>query len=204
MSSRRSPGPARRSCCAGDPAGAALSWYIVSYSAARIWLEELRGDRLRPYWLRLSEAQWTSLLLILTVVLGEWQGRLPYSAWHVVMCGAAALSLIVLALGRTPARALVHPRHASEVAAIVKSAPVPARGAVTVQRTSLSVGVSTQPLDDARGAILYSLSRANRHLTPPEARALARLIVNLRSRSGSRQQLLRGRDDVFHLIVHAD
>ena len=136
----------------GDPAGSALSWYIVSYSAARIWLEELRGDRLRPYWLGLSEAQWTSVLLISSVILGEGEGRLPYSPWHVLMWGAAALSLVVLALGRTPADAIVHPRHASEVAAIVKAAPVPIEGVVKVERTSLSVGVSAQPLDLDRGA----------------------------------------------------
>jgi prolipoprotein diacylglyceryltransferase len=188
----------------GYPPGAAVSWYIVSYSTARIWLEELRGDRVRPYWLRLSEAQWTSAILILSVILGEWQGRLPYSAWHVVMLAAAGASLVLLAFGRTPADAIVHPRHASEIAAIVKSPAQARRGAVTVQRTSLRVGVSTQPLDLDRGAVLYSLSRADRALTPPEARALARLIVNLLSRDARRQELRRGHHEVFHLILHTD
>ena len=185
----------------GSPAGAALSWYIVSYSTARIWLEELRGDRARPYWLQLSEAQWTSLLLIVSVVVGEWQGRLPFSTWHLVMCGGAAISLVVLASGRTVADAIVHPRHASEIAAIIKSLPQTTQGAVAVQRTSLTVGVSTASLE--RGdAVLYALSRVDRRLTLSEARALARLIGNLVSRSGGRHELLRGNYGVFHVILH--
>lgn len=184
----------------GDRAGAALSWYIVSYSTARIWLEELRGDRARPYWLRLSEAQWTSLLLIVSVMLAEWQGRLPFSRWHLVICAGAATSLLVIAWSRTIAHAIVHPRHASEIAEIVKS-PSGTGRSVSVHRTSLSIGVSTESLGGG-GAMLYSLSRADRRLTLSEAHALARLIVNLVSRSGRRQELLRGNYGVFHVIVH--
>src|SRR5262249_35858044 len=98
----------------GRPAGTVLTTYVVSYSVARIWLEELRGDRARPYWGRFSEAQWTSLLLIVGTVLGEWQGRLPLSEWHIAMCAAAAMSMLVLAANSKSERAVTHPHHASE------------------------------------------------------------------------------------------
>lgn len=184
------------------PAGSALSWYVICYSVARIWLEELRGDRARPYWLRLSEAQWTSLLLILSMIVGEWQGRLPLAPWHIVLCAGASLSLVVLAASRTAAQAIVLPRHASEVAEILQSPPAPG-GLVAVRRTSLTVGVSTQSLGRLGNAdaVLYSLSRADRHLSPDEARALAGLIANMASRSGNEHELVQGRHDVFHLIL---
>ncbi len=184
------------------PAGSALSWYVICYSVARIWLEEWRGDRARPYWLRLSEAQWTSLLLILSMIAGEWQGRLPLSAWHLVLGAGASLSLIVLAASRTPARAIVLPRHANEVAEILQSPPVPG-GPVAVRRTSLTVGVSTQSLGRLGNAdaILYSLSRVDRRLRPDEARALAGLITKVASGSGTEHELVQGRHDVFHLIL---
>ena len=111
------------------------------------------------------------------------------------------MSLVVLASSRTVARAIVHPRHASEIAGIVKAPPTMIRGGVAVQRTSLTVGVSTAPLGSGN-RVLYALSRADRRLTAPEARALARLIGYLVCRSGGRQELLCGNHGVFHLIVH--
>jgi hypothetical protein len=187
----------------GWPAGTVLSTYVVSYSVARIWLEELRGDRARPYWGRFSEAQWTSLLLIVGIVLGEWQGRFPLSGWHIAMCVGAAMSMLVLAASRRVERAVIHPHHASEVAAIIKS-PHTTKGPILVPRTSLSIGVSAQSLGrlGSADAVLYSLSRVDRCLTLREALALARLIVNLASRFSSRQELLHGHHGVFHLIVH--
>ena len=185
----------------GSPPGTALSWYVATYSLARIYLEELRGDRARPYWLRLSEAQWTSLALIAAVVIGEWQGRLPWSAWHTVMCVTAALIMTVLAMYRG-GRAIVYPRHVSEIAAIVRSPRVLADG-VAVQWTSQMVGVSSQVLDvpGHPAGTLYSMSRADPRLTLHEARILARLIVNLVAPRRSPPLLIHGSHDVFHMIV---
>jgi prolipoprotein diacylglyceryltransferase len=187
----------------GWTAGTVLTTYVLTYAAARIWLEELRGDRARPYWGRFSEAQWTSLLLIVGIVLGEGQGRLPLSGWHIAMCVGAATSMLVLAASRRVERAVLHPHHASEVAAIIKS-PYTTKGSISVRRTSLSIGVSAQSLGrlDSADAVLYSLSRVDRCLTLREALDLARLIVNLASRFSSRQELLHGHHGVFHLILH--
>jgi prolipoprotein diacylglyceryltransferase len=185
-----------------QPAGTAWSLYVVSYAAARVWLEELRGDGIRPYALRLSEAQWTSLAIILAVVLAGWQGRVPWSPWHGAAALITAASLAWIAARRHGRRALLHPRHAGEIAEIVNAAP--SVGApIAVQRTSQTIGVSTQPLgphgaDDTR---LYSISRADRRLTLDEAAGVARLIADLVA-AGASRELVRGGRDVFHLIVH--
>ncbi|CAN7510845.1 prolipoprotein diacylglyceryl transferase [Variovorax sp. LjRoot84] len=184
------------------PAGTVLSTYVVTYSAVRIWLEELRGDGARPYWGRFSEAQWTSLVLIAGVMLGEWQGRLPWSGWHFAMGLGAAASMLVLAGTRRAQYEVLHPHHAGEVADIIKRLAASERGAVSVRRTSQSIGISTQSLGRLREAraVLYSLSRADRSLTPGEARALAGLIMNLAC-ARHQSELRPGRHGVFHLIL---
>ena len=68
----------------------------------------------------------------------------------------------------------------------------------------MSVGVSTQSLGRLGGgadAVLYSLSRVDRHLTPSEALALSRLIFNLAAPPGAGEALVSGRHDVFQMLV---
>jgi hypothetical protein len=185
-----------------NPAGTAWSLYVVAYSTARIWLEELRGDGVRPYWLRLSEAQWTSLALIAAVVFAEWQGRVPWTAWHAAAFAISAASMLWLAVRRTGVNAILNARHAGEIAAIVNRSPA-GMSSIEVRRTSHAIGVSTQPLPAMGGAdaTLYSLSRAGDRLTTPEAASLARLIVDVAAPADAEHEIVRGGHDVFHLIV---
>lgn len=183
-----------------QPAGTALSGYVVLYGLARIWLEELRGDRTRPYWLGISEAQWTSALLGTLAIGAAWRGHLPLTPAHAWVSAAIALSLVTLAATRTDAHRLLHPRHASEIAEILHASP--STGAVQVQRTSLTVGVSAGELRGvARPAVHVSLSRADRALTTREARALAGLVTHLLGAAGKEGALFCGARDVFHLVL---
>jgi hypothetical protein len=185
----------------GRAPGTALSTYVVVYSTARIWLEELRGDSARPYWGRFSEAQWTSLALIATAMLSEWQGRLPVTQWHMAIALCAVLSMVLLALHGRARRAVLQPSHAGEIASILRSNKY-TDGAVSVHRTSLSIGISTQPLALVGDgpATLYSLSRTDPRLRPIEALALARLIARL-ARPGAQGEVLDSHRGVFHVIL---
>jgi hypothetical protein len=187
---------------AGRPAGTAWSIYVVSYAVLRIWLEELRGDGVRPYWRRLSEAQWTSLALIAAVAASAWQGRVPASAWHVAAVVIAACSALAIAVHHGGRRALLQPRHADEIAEIVSAGAARSARDIAVHRTSQTIGVSTQALGPAADgeAVLYSISRADRRLTPDEAATVARFIADVVA-SGAERELVRGGRDVFHLIV---
>lgn len=192
-----------RSLLQGSAPGTALGIYVLVYAAARIWLEELRGDDARRYWRGLSEAQWTSLAIMSLGLVGEWRGHLPFAPWHFALGAAAALSLLVLACTRTGRREVLHPHHACELAAILRSIPDARESRIAVSRTSLGVGVSMQQLVRRDGAeeVLYSLSRADRHLTTHEAGALARLIALLVRPCVAGTKLLQGRHGVFHFIV---
>jgi hypothetical protein len=114
----------------------------------------------------------------------------------------AAASLIWLAALRTGTRALLLARHAGEIASIVKAAPSSGR-AITVRRTSRTVGLSAQVLENpADGqAVLYSISRSDRRLTQEEAASVAQLIGNLASPGETHQALFRGGHDVYHLVI---
>lgn len=64
----------------GGAPGEGLSLYVLAYGLLRFGLETIRGDALRPYALRLSEAQWTALALTAAVVWAERAGYLPARA----------------------------------------------------------------------------------------------------------------------------
>lgn len=129
----------------GRPAGTVLSWYVVSYAAARFWLERLRGDEARPYWRGFSEAQWTSLVLISAVGLAEWQGRLPFSPWHAALGASVPLGMAALVL-RVRIRVLLKRRRRAALRARAarrssrREGSAPARGAARRSRPSRAAG----------------------------------------------------------------
>ena len=71
----------------GTAPGAVLLCYTILYGTMRYTLEFFRGDPDRPYWLGLSEAQWTTIILLaVTLGLGL-AGVLPVYAAHVIVFG---------------------------------------------------------------------------------------------------------------------
>ena len=64
------------------PAGTVLIVYTVIYGMFRFIMEFFRGDPDRPYWYGLSEAQWTTLILVtFTWGLARFH-LLPFYSWH--------------------------------------------------------------------------------------------------------------------------
>jgi prolipoprotein diacylglyceryl transferase len=84
----------------GAPAGTAIAWYGIAYSCGRFCLEFMRGDEDRRYRLGLSEAQWSSALLLLTLLALESAGVLPYQTWHVAAAASVAATVACTALDR--------------------------------------------------------------------------------------------------------
>ena len=63
-------------------AGTAIVFYTVFYGTARFVFEFFRGDPERPYWGPLSEAQWTTLALVLLTMCLSGLEILPYYIGH--------------------------------------------------------------------------------------------------------------------------
>ncbi|MCW5854391.1 MAG: prolipoprotein diacylglyceryl transferase [Anaerolineae bacterium] len=189
----------------GQPAGAALAWYIVMYDLGRFTLEFLRGDAARPYHGVLSEAQWISLLLMLVVVAAEWLGVLPLHAWHGIVAGGLILTMVALVrrqrAGRAVSDQLLRASHIQEVAEAI--APATDEPAIHVRRTSLGIHISVGQINTGAAPMVhYALSSAPQGLNAETAGRLAALIAQLRH-SGQPAELIQGGQGVYHLLVHS-
>jgi hypothetical protein len=199
--------------------GAVLGFYVIAYGAARFCMEFLRGDAGRPYLWGFSEAQWTSLMLSVAVLLGERAGILPPSKWHGPAAVGMGASMLLIGVWRRLDRShrfeLFHPHHLAEIAvsisqldSLLPGASVSGsfenrRAAIHVTQTSrgyrLSLGVSTF---EGRAIRHCSVSRMGGPLSVDSAQAFARLIARLRPGSG-RCAIVPGRAGVFHLLFEA-
>ncbi len=199
----------------GYPPGAALSFYICAYGAGRFCFEFVRADTDRAYVWGFSESQWISLALMLLVVGGEFFGVLPLHWWHAGVTVLVTLTMIFVTVSRrlqteTNYRLLL-PRHVEEIAQALDSTSNHADSngggtgrhspGVAIDCTSLGVQISAGRIKVA-GSLLYHYALSNQRvgLTETSARALAKLIVQLRH-PASRGDLVAGKQGVFHLLV---
>jgi hypothetical protein len=184
----------------GSAPGEAFAWYVIVYDVGRFSFEFVRGDTGRPYAGGLSEAQWTSVLLMLIVVGAEAAGVLPFHRWHWVATACVVAAWIALAWLRPSSplarHRLLHPEHVSEIAhalaANARATLADAR-AVHVSRTSLGVQISTGPHH-------YSLSWSAGEMDAGAARTLADLILVLQ-RESAPGELASRTPGVYHLVL---
>ncbi len=198
----------------GSPAGSALAWYIVAYDLGRFCFEFVRGDPERGYLGGFSEAQWTSLLLLLVLMGAELAGALPFHTWHLAVTLGMIAVMGGVALRRRlstlPRHQLLNPRHVREIALILETlaeqSSAPAASGVTVQvgKTSLGIQISSSVLPNSSGTTaLYTLSMQQQELSRVAAELLAAVIRDLRCPSG-RIELLSRVPGVFHLLLHQE
>jgi hypothetical protein len=77
--------------------GTSIGWFIVAYCPARFFLEFARWRPGNSYHRGLSEAQWTSVLLPMSLVILELAGVLALSLPHIfVALGVTAAALVVV------------------------------------------------------------------------------------------------------------
>ena len=189
----------------GDaPAGATLAWYLMAYAAGRAAFEVLRGDPPRRFYRGVSEAQWTSALVVLAVVALEFAGLLPRAGWHAAAAAAVVSAIAGLAVraGNTPPSRLITASHAAEVAraARLSSGRAPASGArVRVHETSLGVRISSGRLPGRVGLLHYALSVRDGELTAAGARCVAGVVARLDDAVGTAQVVRRA--GVHHVLL---
>jgi hypothetical protein len=196
----------------GHAAGEALSWYLVGYGIGRFFLEFMRGDTDRPCLWGLSEAQWTSLVVIGAVVWGQRSGVLPEKKLHDGMAGCLILFAItwVLAGGLRRDHRLMLAPHVHELAEVIGQAVTPtvavpaARtepSAVRVFATSEGIQVSAGHLHNQETLVFhYALSTAGGDLSAKTATRLSNLIRRLRH-PDSFMKIMEGGHGVFHLLI---
>ncbi|MCI0397887.1 MAG: prolipoprotein diacylglyceryl transferase [Chloroflexi bacterium] len=203
---------------AGRLPGEALAWYALAYSGGRFCVEFFRGDAVRLYLWGFSEAQWTSLLVMVAVLGAEAGGILPFQPWHAAVVAGFVLVATAVALNRrlrkTARHRLLHPHHVREVAEIIGQATAPGTRAgvasgdratpitLDIYSTSQGIRISASAIHGPAGPIShYALSLESGTMSQEVASLLARLIIRLRH-SGQASELIAGNQGVFHLVVH--
>lgn len=197
----------------GYPPGETLALYTMVYGAGRFCFEFARGDAKRPYFIGFSEAQWTTLVLMMLTMGAEVTGLLTLHTWHAALAIAVVCLMIVLVLIRRlrgPAgRPLFQPGHVQELAEIIdlvsnqtgsgKHGKTPS---VPVGCTSAGVQLSTGRIPGTAEHIRhYALSQRNDLMTEKTARRLGSLIQRLRHPSDS-FKIMQGNQGIYHLLFH--
>ncbi|RFM26951.1 prolipoprotein diacylglyceryl transferase family protein [Deminuibacter soli] len=94
----------------GAAPGSVLVLYTAGYGLCRYVMEFFRGDPWRPYWQGLSEAQWTTLLLVLFTWMAGYLHWLPLYTWHTVIAAALLCSSAVVVFRFHKGGDVVNPR----------------------------------------------------------------------------------------------
>lgn len=201
----------------GAAPGAALAWYVITYDIGRFCFEFLRGDPERPYRLGFSEAQWTSLLLMVAIVGAELAGMIPFHGWHVAATAGIALTMAAVTMRRLVHRdqrhRLLSASHVQEVARAVERllveseanpvAPGVSHRDVLVAHTSAGLRISTGRVRAAGNEVRhYTLSSADGSLRMTDIRAVADLLSRLQHATGM-SEVVPGRAGIFHLILRS-
>ncbi len=188
----------------GAPGGEVFSFFIISYGAARFFLELARGDSARSYFLGFSEAQWTSIALMVMIVTLDIISITEYRLWHAAVTGAVLLSAACLGLIRSLDKKesfeLGHPEHLEEIAEFISGSRD--HDSADMQRLQTSFGFiisNSEARDNNQRYHLYALSHRDRPLSDRGLRIFIRIISILGGHLKKPQIISRGRD-VFHLI----
>lgn len=204
----------------GQPPGEALACYVVTYGLGRFFFEFMRGDHERHYYLGFSEAQWTSLLLMVAVVWAGQDGALNLRSWHQLATAFVGLTMIVVAVRKVIVQGTTgyfmldapHLREVVEAAQLasnlaIKNLDISQNGVLPVKinvgRTSRGIQISSSRINYVgRYTRHYTISSNKGVLRETVARALAKYILRIKHTNASHEFLKGNSNSVFHLLIH--
>jgi hypothetical protein len=197
----------------GFAPGSVLVWYTVTYGTIRFILEYLRGDPARPYLWNLSEAQWTTLVLLGAILILSLSGWLPLFAWHAWIVGGLMLLAVFTVfshrIGKNLNYTLLRPRHVHEIAQGIEKLSVQHPLAVNQQMRSVSVINTSSGWVLSSGFIRehhntihhYTLSsnRGSFVVTDKVARMIADLLTRIRHHDHS-CKIVSNNNGIHHIM----
>ncbi len=184
------------------PVGATAAMCLGIYAIGRFVVEELRGDVNRPHALRISEAQWTSLAILVGIAAVELVGWIPIVSLHLWLAGvgaAGATTLIVLR-ARTPQ--LLEPRRLRDLALALdslRSNPDDSDEPTPRIVEARGMNVSLQPVEAGSGSqwlVTVSRPRAWGRVAARRVSATVRELTR-----SARTERLPGRPELLHLLL---
>lgn len=192
--------------------GTFLILYTVGYGSFRFILEFFRGDAERPYWKGLSEAQWTTLLLITLSVILAYAGYIPFYEWHIFLSVALFLVAFIMVISKDFKTDILRPRHVEQIAQALyelsgnenKPGNTEVRdymGAIQIYQTRLGLNISKSIFINQKSRTPhYTVSSNNKHkLNKPEVEQLAALI-KLLQKHNSQFRVIEKQKDIFQIV----
>lgn len=195
----------------GYTAGTVLVWYTVVYGCIRFCLEYFRGDPGRPYFLFLSEAQWTTLILLAITLILSNLGILPFYGWHYWL----SLGLLILAvstvayhlLSQKSKNRLLNPRHIREINRNLQLLPTQlSPDLVPLTSTSIGLVISLGQVEDGGQMIHHYTLSSNKgsfRVTGKVASIIADLLILLKKHPDG-YQIQKGREGIYHILFSSE
>jgi len=193
------------------PPGEALALYTMVYGIGRFCFEFVRGDAKRSYWLGFSEAQWTTVILMMLTLAAELGGLLKWHAWHAALTGGTLVIMIAVAGFRRAKGhdmpALLSAGHVIELAEIIDLLSDHRVNETQEETFSIPVGCTSSGLRISRGGVEdsatrichYALSQKTDPMTEKTAARLATLIQRLRHPLDV-LEIMPGKPGIYHLL----
>jgi hypothetical protein len=193
--------------------GIGISIFLFSYFFARFFLEFIRGDTARPYWLGFSEAQWTSVILCLLAGLAGYCGLLPWTEPFFLLAGIFLLLMTLIGLSYSgyprTYRILGDPRKVKELISLAEASfaanVLPADGRFPLETkatrySSWGLNVSADRIVKGKKIYtLYSFSDPDSAIDLRTCEKIAIILHNVNHRE-QRWEIIEGKAGVYHLL----
>ncbi len=194
--------------------GTVLILYTVVYGAFRFGIEFLRGDPERLYWKGLSEAQWTTLLLIAISLVLSFTGYLPFYHWHwIIFLLLATCTLYVILAGRkTNEYRLLHPKHIQEIATSIQHMMSQENNLLHPGNPPLNIYSTTEGLSVSSGRFntkskslyYYTISSGSNLLLDASNVKKIGNIISLIKKHSTEFEMIEKENGVYHLIFNKE
>ena len=189
------------------PPGTVLIQYTVLYGAFRFALEFLRGDAERPYFKGLSEAQWTTLLLIGISIIMAFSGFVPLYTWHILISILLFITGSVIVIRDSLSNKISSPRHIWQIAMALsefnneKNEADFSQKQLTVYKTQLGLNLSIgQLINEGKPINHYTIScKKGNQITYHLIKKLAGVIKQLQKHTGL-YEISENNNQIFHII----
>lgn len=190
--------------------GTVLILYTVVYGAFRFAIEFFRGDPERPYWGGLSEAQWTTLLLVAATLVLSFTGYLPFYQWHMIifLLLTSSAMYVMLAMKKNNEYRLLHPRHIREMAIGLQHMGEQEKNLPQAENLPINIYVTAEGLSISSGHYHtkndwiehYTISgNSNLKLNIHTVQKIGKLIGLLQKHT-SKFEIVEKENGIYHLI----
>lgn len=190
--------------------GTVLILYTGVYGAFRFVVEFFRGDAERPYLRGLSEAQWTTLLLVFVSIVFGLTGMVPLYEGHLLLSLLLFATSLLIVVRRNPLNEIVTPAHIRQLASVLSESADSNASLDDVNFQSRDIrifqtdlGLKLSKGQFVQGEVMirhYTISCKNeKYLTYSLVRKLA-TIIQVLQKHGRHFEISEKQNAVFHIL----